>query len=450
MIKIIKSRATILGILLFTASLLHPSQAQTSSIDWTDLFEKNKDSVVSITVTGTSKQNYNQLDNIPEELLPFFQLPRTPRKMSGSGSGFVIDGNGVIITNAHVVKDADEITVHLSDHREFPAKLLGIDEKSDVAVLEITQKGLSPVTIGEVSKLKVGQPVLAIGSPFGLDYTATQGIISSLARSLPNDSYTPFIQTDAAVNPGNSGGPLFSADGKVIGINSQIYSRTGSYAGISFAIPIDIAMDVVDQLKANGQVTRGWIGVMIQEITPDLAESFNMKKPEGALVGEVMEGGPAQKAGLLAGDIIQKFNNIPIQSSRNLPTIVSRTKPNSTAELEVLRDGNIIKVPVTIGKLEDEGGTVKSLSTGNAGKSNRLGLTLKPSENHEGLQIVGISPDSRTDLQEGDIILQVNNKSFKNVKEFNEIMRQFKPGQIVRMLVKREDATIFMAVKIPN
>ncbi len=412
--------------------------------DFTQLIEKNKSSVVSITVTGTAKNAAGSFEGIPEELRPFFQMPQVPRSVSGSGSGFIIEKEGLIITNAHVVKDADDIRVYLNDRREFKAELIGSDQKSDIALLKIEADQLPAVSIGDVNTLKVGQWVVAIGSPFGLDYTATQGIISSLARNLPNDSYTPFIQTDAAVNPGNSGGPLFNLAGEVIGINSQIYSRTGNYAGISFAIPIDLAMDVVGQLKSEGKVTRGWLGVMIQEVTVDLAESFNLDKPKGALIGEVMADSPAFKASLQPGDIIVKFNGIEVKSSRELPSIVARIKPDTEVTLEIYRDGKTQEMTVKIEALPDQ---PQSSATRDA---NKLGISVAAVEQGKGVRVVEVDPAIARELIVDDILLKINNTDINTMNDFLSAVKPLKAGQTVRLLVKRDQTNLFMAIKVPK
>ncbi len=429
--------------------------------DWSTLFEQNKSSIVSITVKG--KEEVQMGGGFPffdeEDPFRFFfgepprQRQKQPRErvIQGSGSGFIVEKDGIIVTNAHVVKGADEITVQLSDRRELPAKLIGKDDRSDVAVLKIDAKDLPAVKIGNVNDLKVGQWVMAVGSPFGLDYTATQGIISSLGRSLPSDNYTPFIQTDAAVNPGNSGGPLFNTQGEVIGINSQIYTRTGSYAGVSFAIPIDLAMDVVAQLKETGKVVRGWLGVQIQEVNADLAKSFKMEKPQGALISSIVPNGPASKSELKVGDVILKFNDQPIKSSSELPVLVSKAKINEKADVLVLRNGKEKNIKVEIKAVEGDDLAVQNQDAQN----NLLGLVVEDmTQDNSGkgvvISLVSEGPAADVGIRRGDIISQINGVDIKNVNDFNTALSNVKPGSVVRVLLKRGNNAYFVAVPVKD
>lgn len=426
--------------------------------DWSDLFEKNKSSVVSITVKGKEEVQSMQGfpffdDNDPFQF--FFGEPRQrqhqPRErvIQGGGSGFIVDKDGIIVTNAHVVGKADEILVQLSDRRELPAKLIGKDDRSDVAVLQIDAKNLPAVNIANVDDLKVGQWVMAVGSPFGLDYTATQGIISSLGRNLPSDNYTPFIQTDAAVNPGNSGGPLFNTQGEVIGINSQIYTSTGSYAGVSFAIPIDLAMDVVDQIKANGKVVRGWLGVQIQDVSADLAKTFKLDKPQGALVSGIMPKGPASKSDLKVGDLILSFNGKTIEKSSELPVLVSRAKVNEKAELEILRNGKKQMIKVEIKAMDGEQLAYQSQDATN----NLLGLVVDamPQDSiRKGVvvSLVSEGPSADVGIMRGDVISQINGQNIHSVDDFNQAITQLKSGEVVRLLIQRGQNSYFVAVPL--
>ncbi len=441
----------------WSAVLLLAVAAQVSSAqtlpDLTQLFEKNQPSVVSITVLGKERPNpFNDFSFPPgSPFEEFFRRPPTDRP-SGSGSGFILEADGLIATNAHVIADADQITVHLADGRKLPAKLLGSDTRSDVAILKIDAKDLPTVTIGDSDKLKVAQWVMAIGSPFGFDYTATQGIISSLGRNLPSDSYTPFIQTDVAVNPGNSGGPLFNLEGQVIGINSQIYSRTGSYSGISFAIPINLAMDVIEQLKTGGTVARGWLGVSIQAIDPDLAQSFGLEKDKGALVAQVMDDSPAAKASLQAGDIILEFNGQKIDTSRALPNIVGQTKPGQTVDLKVFREGKEQTLPITIEQLPDDLNAVSgrgqdSFSQGSA--RNPLKIQVQASTNGVVVSALEDGPAARAGVQEGDIILQLNGKKVSNIEDFKKVISQLPKKRVIPILVQRGNGSLFMAITLP-
>lgn len=439
--------------------------------DWSTLFEENKAAVVSITTEGKEKVRVRSPfdgfpfgDNSPfgspfgDDPFSFFfgDRPNKPqereRTFRSAGSGFIIDEEGLVITNAHVVGKADEITVHLADRREIKAELIGKDEKTDVAVLRVKADALPTVKIADVTKLKVGQWVMAVGSPFGLDYTATQGIISSLGRNLPNDNYTPFIQTDAAVNPGNSGGPLFNTEGEVIGINSQIYTSTGSYAGVSFAIPIDLAMDVVEQITEHGKVTRGWLGVQIQEVTAALAESFGLKKPEGALVASVMPNSPAAKAKLKAGDIILTFNGQEVVTSSQLPVLVSRVRANETVDLEILRDNKRQTLKVKIEILDDES---KLVATSEDATDNALGIVVENVSNYpeeKGVIVTAVSEGlgQQAGIRRGDIIAQINGMDVENIETFNEAMDKARDERAMRLLVKRNGNPYFMAIRKPT
>lgn len=450
-----KTLTTLKASCLFAGLVLGASQfAQAQIQDWSELFEKNKPTVVSITITGEKKANIMQNPFPQGSPFEFFfdqQQAQRPRQIAGSGSGFILEQDGYIVTNAHVVQDADVITVHLSDRRELKAKLIGTDEKSDVAILKIDTKNLPTVKIGNSEILKVGQPVLAVGSPFGLDYTATQGIISSLGRNLPSDNYTPFIQTDAAVNPGNSGGPLFNVNGEVIGINSQIYSRTGSYAGVSFAIPIDLVMDVAKQLRENGKVSRGWLGVTIQEITPELADSYKMERPHGALISDVLKDSPAEKAKLKVGDVITKFNGKEIQESSALPANVGRIAAGSTAKLTVLRDNKTIEIDVKIEALPDD---LDSISSNGTTSNNKLGIEVAelPANisNIEGVIIRNVNkgPAQKAGINKDDIIREINGLPVRNLKDFNEIIAQAKDNNVLRILLQRQNRAIFVAIRL--
>lgn len=426
--------------------------------DWSDLFEKNKSSVVSITVKG--KEEVQNIQGLPffdhnDPFQFFFGEPRQrqqkPRErvFQGGGSGFIVDKDGIVITNAHVVGKADEILVQLADRRELPAKLIGKDDRSDVAVLQIDAKSLPAVRIANVDELKVGQWVMAVGSPFGLDYTATQGIISSLGRNLPSDNYTPFIQTDAAVNPGNSGGPLFNTKGEVIGINSQIYTSTGSYAGVSFAIPIDLAMDVVDQIKINGKVVRGWLGVQIQDVNADLAKTFKLDKPQGALISGIMPNGPASQSDLKVGDLILSFNGKAIEKSSELPVLVSRAKVNEKAELEILRNGKKQTIKVDIKAMDGEQLANQSQDASN----NLLGLVVDeiPQDRAQKgvvVSLVSEGPSADVGIMRGDVIAQINGQDIHSLADFNQVIAELKMGDVVRLLIQRGQNSYFVAVPL--
>jgi serine protease Do len=358
--------------------------------DFTVLAEQQGSKVVNISsIKNAVNRGNQQLSPQEEHMQEFFNrfgIPMPPgmgpndqqqKQMSATGSGFILESDGYIITNAHVVGEADSIIVKLADKREFQAKLLGIDRRTDVALLKIDAKDLPAVKLGNPKKIKVGEWVAAIGSPFGLENTMTVGVVSAKGRALPQqENYVPFIQTDVAINPGNSGGPLFNTNGEVIGINSQIYSRTGGYMGLSFAIPIDVAMDVADQLKNNGKVVRGWLGIAIQEVTDELTEALGLKDKSGALVAAVNKGAPAGKAGIEAGDVILKFNNKEIETSSDLPKYVRLTKPNNVVPVEIWRKGNIKTLRVKIGEMPDDRMQASNKKTIKE-SVNRIGLVLK-------------------------------------------------------------------------
>lgn len=388
------------------------------------------------------------------------------RRPGGEGSGFIVSNDGYILTNAHVVDEAEEVTVKLTDRREFTAKIIGVDKPTDVAVLKIDAKGLPVVRIGDPSKLRPGEWVLAIGSPFGFDNTATAGIVSATARGLPggDTNYVNFIQTDVAVNPGNSGGPLFNLAGEVVGINSQIYSRSGGYMGISFAIPIDVAVGVRDQLIAKGRVSRGRIGVSIQQVDGTLAESFGLDRPRGALVGGVEEGGPADKAGLRQGDIILSANGRTIERSEELPTIIGAIRPGTEVTLEIWRDRASRKVSMRVVELEPPAQTAADNTKAEpADAADRLGLVVRDLTAEErdrgsrepragripvpeGVLVEraqGVARDAG--VQRGDLILNVNGRPVKTVKEFRDVIG--KAGKAVALLVQRGGSQIFIPVR---
>ncbi|CAN0619532.1 putative periplasmic serine endoprotease DegP-like [Burkholderia multivorans] len=375
----------------------------------------------------------------------------------GVGSGFILSGDGYVMTNAHVVDDADTIYVTLTDKREFKAKLVGVDERTDVAVVKIQASNLPTVAIGDSNKVRVGEWVVAIGSPFGLDNTVTAGIVSAKGRN--TGDYLPFIQTDVAVNPGNSGGPLINMQGEVIGINSQIYSRTGGFMGISFAIPIDEAMRVADQLKASGKVTRGRIAVAIGEVTKEVADSIGLPKAEGALVSSVEPGGPADKAGIQPGDIILKFNGRPVETASDLPRMVGDLKPGAKAAVTVWRKGQARELPITIAETPVDA-VAKADPRKNAPQkprqSNPLGLAvsdipadqLKALKLRNGVQVDGVDgPAARAGLQRGDIVLRVGDTDITSAKQFADVTAQLDPQKAVAVLVRRGDTTQFIPMR---
>jgi serine protease Do len=426
------------------------------------IVERYGPAVVGINTEGSSKSNLKGLpEGFPSD--PFFKffhgLPGFKFQMPGDtpvrgqGSGFIVGKDGLILTNAHVVRDAEEVTVKLSDRREFKAKVLGSDTATDVAVLKISADNLPTVATGNSSQLAVGDYVLAIGAPFGFEQSATAGIVSAKGRSLPGDAAVPFIQTDVAVNPGNSGGPLFDANGAVVGINSQIYSRSGGYQGVSFAIPIDVALRVKDQIVATGKVSHARLGVTIQEVNQTLADSFKLKQPEGALVSSVASGSAAEKAGIEAGDIILKFNATPILRSGDLPSLVSMSKPGDKARLEVWRDGKKVELTATLGESKDTAVADNSSSESNA--RGKLGLSVRPLTPEErnqsklasGLVVERASgPAARAGIETGDIIVSVNGTPVKTVEQLLGIVE--KQNKHLAVLVQRGESRIFIPVRI--
>ncbi len=439
--------------------------------DFTELVEKQGAAVVNVSTTQIIRntQAFPGMPNLPEGD-PFYEFfrhfaPQVPREQESQslGSGFIISADGYILTNAHVVDSADKITVRLTDKREFKAKVIGADKRTDVALLKIEASGLPKISQGDPSLLKVGEWVLAIGSPFGFDSSVTAGIVSAKGRSLSQENFVPFIQTDVAINPGNSGGPLFNMNAGLRGINSQIYSRSGGYMGLSFAIPIDVAMDVVSQLRASGKVTRGRIGVVIQEVTRELADSFGLNKPTGALISNVEKGGPADKAGIQPSDVILKFDGKTVNASHDLPRIVASTRPGSKVVVQLWRKGETREVNLTVGETADDSrvaqrGNKNGGNAAPASESNeRLGLILSEltGEQKAELQIEGglLVEDAkgvaaRSDLRRGDVILAIGNLAIKSVEQFNEVLKQIPKGRNVALLVRRGDVTSYLAIKL--
>ena len=459
---------------IFVFSFAGASQAAANLPDFTQLAEQHGAEVVNISVTQTAQTGgaafpFPGMEN-DENLQEFFKrfgIPGIPGqggqpgqeyKSQSLGSGFIISNDGYILTNAHVVSAADEVLVKLSDKREFKAKIIGADKRTDVALLKIEATNLPKAVIGDPNALKVGQWVAAIGSPFGLENTMTQGIVSAKGRALPQENFVPFIQTDVAINPGNSGGPLYNLAGEVVGVNSQIYSRSGGSVGLSFSIPIDVAIDISNQLKTSGKITRGWLGVAIQELTKELAESFGMKNTNGALIAGVEKNSPADKGGLLAGDVITKFDNKAIVSSSDLPRAVASTKPGKVAAVEVLRKGAVKNLNVGVGEMPTEPSEVAAPSKVPAkAEANKIGLTLKeltPQQKKKmngknGLVVsesAGVA--AQAGIRRGDVILGLNNSESQSVEAFNKQINAVPAGKTVAVLVLRGDSTLYVPIKV--
>lgn len=441
-----------------------PVRVEMTVPDFSALVEKNAAAVVNITVAGKAQPTVTwrgipDLDDQDNPFAPFFKnfpMPPLPpsgkvQPLQGMGSGFIISSDGYLITNHHVVDGADKITVRLSDRREFPAQVIGSDPHSDIALLKIDATDLPTVTLGNPHNLKVGQWVFAIGAPFGLERTATKGIVSALGRSLPNDTYVPFIQTDVPINPGNSGGPLFDLTGQVVGINSQIFSRSGGYMGLSFAIPADVAMDVVAQLKADGHVTRGWLGITLQEMTQDLARSFGLDQPRGALVSDVNADGPAARAGLKTGDVIVAYADKPIVDSADLPPLVGSTKPGATRNLTVIRDGKQREIAVTLGTLPARDQNELAMNPSPNDGSPRLNVVVADLPSGEkGVRVQQVGPGIAADagVQPGDILLSLNRQPIKNAAHLQQLVKELPVGQRVPLLVKRDGGSLYLALEV--
>lgn len=464
--------------LVFIGLVLTVQISQAGSLpDFVPLVEESAPAVVNISTTlkksngGGGIQGHNMPD-IPKDS-PFYdffnkyfgEIPEgmAPNQQRTSlGSGFIMSDDGYIITNNHVVKDADEIIVRLNDRREFLAEVIGTDVRSDIAVLKIDGDKLPTLKMGNSSILKVGEWVLAIGSPFGFEHSVTQGIISAMGRSLPNENYVPFIQTDVAINPGNSGGPLFNLQGEVIGVNSQIYSRTGGYMGMSFAIPINVVKDIYQQLKDDGRVSRGWLGVLIQDVTRELAESFAMKKPHGALVAKVLKDSPAEKAGVMVGDVIVSFNGDKIDVSSDLPPVVGSTKVGKTVSVKVIRHGKPVTLKVKIAELPVDENTKLSSSVKNGNKTqNPLHVLVEDltEEQRKQLEVkdhgvivsqVSSGPAYKAGIRSGDVMLLINNIKIKNTNHFNELVNQLPKDKSVPILIQRKGGPIFLALRLED
>jgi serine protease Do len=444
--------------------------------DFTVLAEKHGAEVVNISVTQVMQANNNPMPfpNMPDDpdLQEFFKrfgIPGAPGqpgqdnggqeyKSQSLGSGFIISADGYILTNAHVVNGADEVLVKLSDKREFKAKIIGADKRTDVALIKIDATNLPKALIGDPAALKVGEWVAAIGSPFGLENTMTAGIVSAKGRALPQENFVPFIQTDVAINPGNSGGPLYNLRGEVVGINSQIYSRSGGSMGLSFSIPIDVAIDISNQLKASGKITRGWLGVAIQELTKELAESFGMKNTNGALIANVEKNSPAEKGGITVGDVINKFDGKVITSSSDLPRAVGASKPGKMVSVEILRKGAAKTLNVSVGEMPADPNEVASTTKpAPKAEANKIGLSLKELTPQQKKRLNGkngllvaesTGAAAQAGIRRGDVILGLNNSETQSVETFNKQINAIAVGKTLAVLVLRGESTLYVPIKV--
>ncbi len=449
-------------------SVFPEAHAQTSQLsglpDFTKLVEDNGKAVVSISTVRKAKRVGPQ-NGMPDEQLemlrrfgfpfPFgdFNGPGMTPERRGQGSGFIIDPNGIILTNNHVVDGADEVTVHLTDKREFKAKVLGTDPKTDIAVIKIEGKDLPVVKLGKSENVNVGEWVAAIGAPFGLDNTVTAGIVSAKSRNLPDEQFVPFIQTDVAVNPGNSGGPLFNMKGEVIGINSQIFSTSGGFMGLSFAIPIDLAVQIKDELMKNGKVSRGRLGILMQQLTPELAKSFNLKEAKGALIAQIEKDGPADKAGLRDGDIVIEYNGKPIADIRELSQAVASTKPGAKVKVKAMREGKPVSLVIVVGEMPTDGKL--NFKKPAASQNNALGANVRPLNDKEkkrvsnGLFVESVyGAAAEAGMRRGDIIISACGKKIRTEKDLNEVVSKAKGSLAV--LVDRNGSREFIPVKLSD
>lgn len=470
------AKALLAGLCVSLLIILAPA-ANAQLPDFTALVEESSPAVVNISTrqkpqaaaAGRGQLMIPELEGLPpifrdffEHAFPMPRSPNSPRRQEAQslGSGFIISPDGYILTNNHVVADADEIIVRLSDRSELVAELVGTDPRTDVALLKVEGKRLPVVKTGKSVDLKVGEWVLAIGSPFGFDHSVTAGIVSAKGRNLPNDNYVPFIQTDVAINPGNSGGPLFNLNGEVVGINSQIFTRSGGFMGLSFAIPMEVAMDVADQLKSSGKVERGWLGVVIQEVNKDLAESFGLDKPAGALVVQILEDSPAGKGGIRLGDVILSMNGKPVVMSADLPHLVGALKPGATAKMEVMREGKRQTVKVKVGAAPGEGdeSVADTSRSDSSNVENPLGVTVgeltaeqkKMIDLETGVLIQDVQegPAAMIGLRPGDVITHLNNQQVDSVKSFNAIVQKLPRDRSLSMRVLRQGRASFITFKL--
>ena len=445
-----------------------PLAARAELPDFTEIVERSAPAVVKILVESEAEpyEHSEDLEQLPEYLRRFFEFRGGPpsQQRRNMGSGFIISQDGYIVTNNHVVEGASAVTVRLVDRREYDAEIIGTDPRSDLAVLKIDETGLDTLPLAQDDDIKVGEWVLAIGSPFGLDFSVTAGIVSAKGRSLPTEAgenYVPFLQTDVAINPGNSGGPLFNLDGEVVGVNSQIFTRTGGSIGLSFSIPAVVVRNVVAQLRENGAVVRGWLGVSIQDVNRDLAESFDLDRPRGALVAQVGADTPAEAAGIQSGDIILEFNGQAIETSSDLPHVVGLIAPDTEVSAVVLRDGRERTLTVTVGGLDaDQQPRVAGIGGGSSGNT-VLGLALEDADDEMmsqyglsgGVVVLEVQPDSPAadaGIAGGDVITRLGSRVVQNLEDFRAAAESLQPGQSVAVRLIRRGSPLFLAIRVPQ
>ncbi len=469
-----KTPHSLVWLTLWLFIALFPLQVQAAEQgqlpDFTDLVKQNSDVVVNISTTATSEAHggpfgRDQMEQLPEFFREFFGDPRgergpgQQRERTSMGSGFIVSSDGYILTNNHVIEGADEIIVRLSDRREMEAEVIGTDPRTDMAVLKIEASDLPTASIGRSADLNVGEWVFAIGSPFGFDYSVTAGIVSAKGRSLPRENYVPFIQTDVAINPGNSGGPLFNMKGEVVGVNSQIYTRSGGFMGMSFSVPMDMAMDVFEQLRDKGSVSRGWLGVMIQEVNRDLAETYGLSRPYGALVAQVMPDSPAAEAGLESGDVILEFNGREISRSSDLPPMVGRASVGSEGELTIMRDQEKQTLTFTVGELPEDDEQVARTQPEQE-DDNRFGVRVEEVPERlkrewdidAGVLVteVGAGPARQAGIRRNDVIRKIGDRAVTSVESFQSVVSDLPDGQPVAVTVIRQGSPRIVAVRMPE
>ncbi len=457
---------------IFISVLFTQTLHAASLPNFTELVEQVGPAVVNISTTQKVKTHGNlppgvEIPDFPEDspwgelFKKFFGEKGAPSEdfnTQSLGSGFIIDESGYVITNNHVIRDAEEVIVRLNDRREFKAEIIGSDPRSDVALLKVEADDLPAVKLADAENLKVGEWVMAIGSPFGFDHSVSVGVVSAIGRNLPSENYVPFIQTDVAINPGNSGGPLFNLDGEVVGINSQIYSRTGGFMGLSFAIPMKVAVEVVEQLKNKGKVTRGWLGILIQDVNRELAESFGMKQPKGAVVLRILDDSPASKAGFKVGDVVVDFNGVSINRSSDLPIAVGSTKTGSKVKVKVIREGKSKTLNVVIEELPSEE-ELAVTKPDQPAKLNRIGATVndltEEQRNNLNIQKGGVyvqkvskGPAREAGIKSGDVILKLNSIDITDAKQFRSIVKKLPEGKALPILIQRRASPIFLVIKI--